>query len=81
MKIQCTDAQSAEAIACHAAQYRFQEHGVTISADGNTLDVVPANSLVSILSAMIGKAFDLLLDRPEREAPQQQGVSGDIVTS
>ncbi|MDI5935304.1 hypothetical protein [Halomonas kalidii] len=80
MKVQCIDAQSAEAIARHAAQYRFHEYGVSISADGKTLDVAPANSLVSILSAVIGKVFGLLLDRPEREAPQPQGVSGATVT-
>jgi hypothetical protein len=80
MKVQCTDAQSAEAIAQHAAQYRLQDYGVSISAEGNTLSVAPANALVGLLSNAIGKVFGLFLARPEREADLQEAVKGDTVT-
>ncbi|MCE8042324.1 hypothetical protein HOP60_09140 [Halomonas daqingensis] len=79
MKVQCTDAQSAEAIAQHAAQYRFKDYGVSISANGDTLEVAPANALVATLSVVISKVFGLFLARPEREADQQQAVQGDTV--
>ena len=79
MKVQCIDAQSAEAIARHAAQYRLQDYGVSISAEGDTLSVAPANALVGLFSNAIGKVFDLFFDRPERDVSQQR-VSGDIVT-
>lgn len=79
MKVQCIDAQSAEAIARHAAQYRLQDYGVSISSEGSTLSVAPANALIRTFSNVIGKMFDLFFDRPERETSQQQ-VSGDTVT-
>ncbi len=80
MKVQCADPQSAEAIAQHAAQYRLKDYGVSISAEGNTLSVLPANALVGLLSFAIGKVFGLFLARPEREADQKQAVNGDTVT-
>lgn len=81
MKLQCLDDQSAEAIACHAAQYRLQDYGVSISANGNTLDVVPANALIGLLSATISKVFGLFHDRTQREDTQLgQVVNGQIAT-
>jgi hypothetical protein len=81
MKVQCTDSQSAEAIARYAAQYRLQDYGVSISANGNILDVAPANRLVGLLAAAFGKFFGLFLDRTEREGNQPaQAVNGKTAT-
>ncbi|PMR74033.1 hypothetical protein [Billgrantia endophytica] len=80
MKVQCIDAQSAETIVHHAAQHRLQDHGVSISAEGNTLSVVPTNAFVGLLSNAIGMMFGLFLTRPEREADQQQAVNGGTTT-
>lgn len=81
MKVQCVDAQSAEVIARHAAQYRLKDYGVSISANGSMLDVAPANALVGLLSAAIGKVFGLFLGRTQREVTQSgQAVNGKTVT-
>lgn len=81
MKIQCTDAHNAKAIAHHAAQYRYQDYGVCISAEDNTLNVSPSNSNIQLLSIAFSKLSSLLLDHPKRETPKQQSVCGDITTS
>lgn len=76
MKVQCIDVQSAQAIVQHASQYRFQDHGILISAEGDTLNITPASATMRTLTNAIGKLIDLFTARRDREVDQQAVNSG-----